>query len=131
MARKKSAKAERTRLAKQTAQYQNRTAVKKRQTAIDTAKRAKRGAMGEARATCKLDREKTNQSTRAEYQAVVEKARAKRDEERAGSRSRCELGKRAVEEKHDPAIQKAAKDLKDEREYQKKEREIAAGRKNL
>jgi hypothetical protein len=130
MPRKQSAKAERERRVNETAREQDRAAMGKRKAALEKAKKAKRKDMSEARTQCKLDRERTKDATRASYQRTVEKARAKRDEARSAARERCDVGKRAVNAQHDPEIQKAAKDLEEERKFQKGTRRIGANNKN-
>ena len=130
MPRKRSAKAERERLVNESARDQDRAALNKRKAALDKAKKAKRKDMGEARTQCQLDRERTKDATRASYQRTVAKARAKRDQARSEARGRCEAGKRAVNAQHDPEIQKAAKDLAEERKFQKGSRRIEAQNKD-
>ncbi|MDC3988716.1 hypothetical protein [Polyangium jinanense] len=130
MAKRKSAKAEREKLVKEVSRTNDRAAIAKKKKALGDAKAGKRSAIKEARTACKLDRDRTNKKTRAAYKRTIGRARAKRDEQRAAARSRCEAGIRTVEETYNPRIKKSAEELAEERQHQNEIRRVDAANKD-
>jgi hypothetical protein len=126
----KRTKAEREKLVKDVSRANDKAAVAKKKKALKEARTGKQSAMKEARTTCKIDREKTNESSRAAYKLTVEKARAKRDAARAGARSRCSAGVQKVVETYDPTIKKVNAELADERKHQREIQRIEAANKD-
>lgn len=126
----KRTKAEREKLVKDVSRANDKAAVAKKKKALKEARTGKRSAMKEARTACKIDREKTKESTRTAYKRTVEKARAKRDVARAGARERCTAGVKKVVDEYDPKIKKVSGELGEERKHQREIQRIEAANKD-
>jgi hypothetical protein len=126
----KRSKSEKEKLVKDVSRANDKAAVAKRKKALKEARAGKRSAMKEARTACKVDREKTKESTRAAYKRTVEKARAKREAARAGARERCSTGVKKVVEEYDPKLKKSGAELAEERKHQREIQRIEAANKD-
>ncbi|HRI68064.1 MAG TPA: hypothetical protein PK156_27695 [Polyangium sp.] len=122
----KRTKAEREKLVKHVSRANDKAAVASKKKALKEARTGKRSAMKEARTACKVDREKTKESTRSAYKKTVERARAKREAARAAARSRCSAGVQKVVNEYDPKIKKVNEDLSGERKHQREIQRIEA-----
>jgi hypothetical protein len=126
----KRTKSEKEKLVKDVSRANDKAAVAKRKKALKEARAGKRSAMKEARTACKIDREKTKESTRAAYKRTLEKARAKREAARAGARERCSTGVKKVVEEYDPKLKKSGAELAEERKHQREIQRIEAANKD-
>lgn len=126
----KRSKSEKEKLVKDVSRANDKAAVAKRKKALKEARAGKRSAMKEARTACKIDREKTKESTRAAYKRTLEKARAKREAARAAARSRCSAGVQKVVEEYDPKVKKSDAELAEERKHQREIQRIEAANKD-
>lgn len=126
----KRTKSEKEKLVKDVSRANDKAAIAKKKKALAEARKAKRLAIKEARTECKVDREKTKESSRAAYQRTVEKARAKREAARAGARSRCSAGVQKVVNEYDPKIKQGSGELAHERKHQREIQRIEAANKD-
>jgi hypothetical protein len=126
----KRTKSQREKIVKDVSRANDKAAVAKRKKALAEARKAKQSAMKEARSSCKVDREKTKESSRASYKKTVEKARSKREAARAEARSRCSSGVQKVVETYDPKVKKSGAELSEEQKHQREIKRIEAANKD-
>lgn len=126
----KRTKAEREKLVKDVSRTNDKAAIAKKKKDLKEARTGKRSAMKQARKTCKVDREKTKESSRKNYSRSVEKARAKRDAARAAARSRCSAGVQKVVNEYEPKLKKSGAELAEERKHQREIQRIEAANKD-
>jgi len=126
----KRTKSEREKIVKDVSRANDKAAVAKKKKALAEARKEKQLAMKKAQSTCKVDREKTKNSSRAAYKRTVEKARAKREAARAEARSRCSTDKQKVVEAYEPKVKKSSAELAEERKHQREIQRIEAANKD-
>lgn len=126
----KRTKAQREKIVKHVSRTNDKAAIAKKKKALKEARTEKRSKMKEARTACKVDREKTKESSRTAYKRIVEKARSKREAARAAARSRCSAGVQKVVNEYDPKVKKGSGELADERKHQREIQRIEAANKD-